>query len=137
MAQVSAGLTPKLLETGCLCCGDVATLALAAHFIASFMAIGSSLFTLLSRKPRRLLTKNSSWPVNGPRSCNMANLTYKPVVHEHKSFIAHASKRKGFAEAYEALALEYQLAPHIVKERPRARPTQNENGTTPGRERKG
>src|SRR3546814_4739476 len=53
------------------------------------------------------------------------SLTYKPVVHEHKSFIAHASKRKGFAEAYEALALEYQLADQMLKARSRAGLTQD------------
>jgi hypothetical protein len=33
----------------------------------------------------------------------MANLGYKPIPHDHQAFLARASKRKGFAEAYEAL----------------------------------
>ncbi len=40
----------------------------------------------------------------------MPELKYKPVPHEHKAFLAKSSARKGFTKAYEALALEYQLA---------------------------
>ncbi len=39
----------------------------------------------------------------------MADLKYKPVTHDHQAFLARASKRKGFAEAYDALELEYQV----------------------------
>ena len=40
----------------------------------------------------------------------MPELKYKPVPHDHKAFLAKATERKGFTKAYEALALEYQLA---------------------------
>ena len=55
----------------------------------------------------------------------MANLKYKPVAHDHQSFMARAAKRKGFAEAYEALELEYQLANQMLKARSRAGLTQD------------
>lgn len=54
----------------------------------------------------------------------MANLNYKPVPHDHQAFLARASKRKGFAEAYEALELEYQLASQMLEARSRAGLTQ-------------
>jgi len=40
----------------------------------------------------------------------MTELTFKPVTHDHKAFLAKAREREGFPEAYDALALEYQLA---------------------------
>ena len=55
----------------------------------------------------------------------MANLNYKPVTHDHQAFLARASKRKGFAEAYDALELEYQLASRMLKARSRAGLTQD------------
>ena len=55
----------------------------------------------------------------------MADVEFKPVRHDHKAFIAKASKRKGFAEAYDALALEYQLADQMLKARARAGLTQD------------
>ena len=55
----------------------------------------------------------------------MANLTNKPVVHDHQAFMARASKRKGFTEAYEALEMEYQLANQMLKARSRAGLTQD------------
>jgi len=55
----------------------------------------------------------------------MANLKYRPVVHDHQGFLARASKRKGFAEAYEALELEYELANQMLKARSRAGLTQD------------
>ena len=54
----------------------------------------------------------------------MANLNYKPVPHDHQALLARASKRKGFAEAYEALELEYQLASQMLEARSRAGLTQ-------------
>ena len=54
----------------------------------------------------------------------MAHLNYKPVAHDHKAFLARASERKGFAEAYEALELEYQLANQMLKARARVGLTQ-------------
>jgi hypothetical protein len=50
----------------------------------------------------------------------MPELKYEPVPHDHKALLAKARKRKGFAEAYAALELEYQLATRILKARARA-----------------
>jgi hypothetical protein len=47
----------------------------------------------------------------------MAELKYKPVVHDHKAFLAKAEARKGFPEAYAALELEYQVAGQMLKAR--------------------
>lgn len=55
----------------------------------------------------------------------MADLNYKPVTHAHQAFLARASKRKGFAEAYESLELEYQIASQMLKARSRAGLTQD------------
>ena len=55
----------------------------------------------------------------------MAELKYKPVPHNHKEFLAKASARKGFAEAYNALELEYQVASQMLKARSRAGLTQD------------
>ena len=55
----------------------------------------------------------------------MAELKYKPVPHNHKAFLAKASKRKGFADAYEALELEYAVANQMLKARARAGLTQD------------
>ena len=55
----------------------------------------------------------------------MADLKYKPVTHDHQAFLARASKRKGFAEAYDALELEYRLANQMLKARSRAGLTQH------------
>ncbi len=55
----------------------------------------------------------------------MADLKYKPVLHKHKKFLERAKARKGFAEAYESLALEYELANQMLKARARAGLTQD------------
>ena len=55
----------------------------------------------------------------------MAELKYKPVDHDHKAFLARARKRKGFAAAYESLALEYQVANQMLKARSKAGLTQD------------
>jgi DNA-binding XRE family transcriptional regulator len=55
----------------------------------------------------------------------MADLKFTPVRHRHKEFLAKAAGRKGFTEAYEALALEYQLADQMLKARSRAGLTQD------------
>ena len=55
----------------------------------------------------------------------MANLKYKPVVHDHKKFLAKAKARKGFSEAYDALELEYRVASQMLKARARAGLTQD------------
>ena len=44
----------------------------------------------------------------------MADLKYKPVRHDHAAFLAKARARKGFAEAYDGLELEYQLANQML-----------------------
>lgn len=55
----------------------------------------------------------------------MDELKFKPVRHSHKKFLAKAATRKGFAEAYDALALEYQVANQMLKARSRAGLTQD------------
>jgi len=54
----------------------------------------------------------------------MADLKYKPVRHDHQAFLARARARKGFAEAYDALELEYQVVNQMLKARSRAGLTQ-------------
>ena len=49
----------------------------------------------------------------------------KPVPHDHKAFVARARARKGFNEAYNALALEYQVAGQMLEARSRAGLTQD------------
>lgn len=55
----------------------------------------------------------------------MADLKHTPVAHDHQAFIARASKRKGFSQAYDALEAEYQLANQLLKARARAGLTQD------------
>ena len=55
----------------------------------------------------------------------MIELKYQPVPHDHKVFLAQAKVRKGFAEAYNALELEYQVAGQMLKARSRAGLTQD------------
>jgi DNA-binding XRE family transcriptional regulator len=55
----------------------------------------------------------------------VAELKYKSVPHDHKEFMAKARARKGFAQAYEALELEYQVASQMLKARARAGLTQD------------
>jgi len=55
----------------------------------------------------------------------MAELKYQPVAHDHTAFVAKARERKGFTEAYDALALEYQVASQMLKARARAGLTQD------------
>ena len=55
----------------------------------------------------------------------MPELKYKPIPHNHKAFLAKASKRKGFTDAYEALTLEYAVASQMLKARARAGLTQD------------
>jgi len=54
----------------------------------------------------------------------VADPRYKPVRHDHKAFLAKAHKRPGFTEAYNALALEYQLVDQLLRARKRAGLTQ-------------
>src|SRR5262245_35240196 len=55
----------------------------------------------------------------------MAELKYKPIVHDHKAFLEKARARKGFVEAYDDLALEYQVASQMLRARSRAGLTQD------------
>ena len=55
----------------------------------------------------------------------MAELKYTPVPHDRKAFLAKARTRKGFSRAYNALALEYQVAGQMLKARSRAGLTQD------------
>lgn len=55
----------------------------------------------------------------------MADLKHKPVRHDQAAFLAKARERAGFQEAYEALALEYQVIDQLIKARARAGLTQD------------
>lgn len=55
----------------------------------------------------------------------MADLKHQPVRHGHAAFLARARQRKGFADAYDALALEYALADQMLRARARAGLTQD------------
>ena len=54
----------------------------------------------------------------------MDDMEYKPVKHDHKTFLAEAYRKPGFKEAYEALELEYQIASQMLRARARAKLTQ-------------
>lgn len=54
----------------------------------------------------------------------MAELKYQPVTHDHAAFLERARTRPGFTEAFEALALEYQVAGQMLKARALAGLTQ-------------
>jgi DNA-binding XRE family transcriptional regulator len=56
----------------------------------------------------------------------MAELEYRPVVHEHDEFLARAMKRKGFAAAYAESADEYELVRELLAARARAGLTQEQ-----------
>lgn len=55
----------------------------------------------------------------------MADLKYKPVIHNHKEFLAGVRTRKGFSAAYDGLELEYQVAAQMLRARSRAGLTQD------------
>lgn len=55
----------------------------------------------------------------------MAELKYRPVKHDHTSFLERARKRKGFSAAYDALEVEYQVADQLIRARARAGLTQD------------
>jgi DNA-binding XRE family transcriptional regulator len=55
----------------------------------------------------------------------MSDLKFSPIAHNHKSFLANAKKRKGFAEAYDVLALEYELVSQMLRARTKAGLTQD------------
>ena len=45
----------------------------------------------------------------------MAELKYKPVVHNHEAFLKKTRKREGFKKAYEDLKKEYTLVRERLK----------------------
>ncbi len=49
----------------------------------------------------------------------MADIKYKPVRHDHESFLRKALKRKGFRKAYENLGEEYRLIREMLAARSR------------------
>jgi len=55
----------------------------------------------------------------------MAELKYSPVKHDHEAFLEKARSRRGFAEAYDALELEYQVVAQLLRARTRAGLTQD------------
>lgn len=63
-------------------------------------------------------------------------MKFEPVTHNQEKFLAKARQRKGFTEAYEAYALEYQLADQMLRARSEAGLTQEavaeHMGTTDG-----
>jgi DNA-binding XRE family transcriptional regulator len=54
----------------------------------------------------------------------MAETKYKPIRHDHKAFLRKAKRRRGFQEAYQALAVEYEVATQMLAARARAGLTQ-------------
>lgn len=54
----------------------------------------------------------------------MAETKYEPIKHDHKAFLRNAKRRSGFQEAYQALAVEYEIANAMLAARARARLTQ-------------
>lgn len=62
----------------------------------------------------------------------MAEMKLKLVAHNQKAFLEKASKRRGFREAYEALAIEYALAREMLSARNRAGLTQEAVATRMG-----
>lgn len=55
----------------------------------------------------------------------MADTKYKPIRHNHNAFLRKAKKRSGFQGAYQALAVEYDLATKMLAAHARAGLTPN------------
>jgi DNA-binding XRE family transcriptional regulator len=55
----------------------------------------------------------------------MTDLNYKPIKHDHRTFLERASKREGFTGAYESLELEYHIIHQMLQARCRAGLTQD------------
>jgi DNA-binding XRE family transcriptional regulator len=62
----------------------------------------------------------------------VADRGHEPVLHDHNEFLERALKRKGFAEAYDALQDEYLLARELLSARVRAGLTQEEVAVSMG-----
>jgi DNA-binding XRE family transcriptional regulator len=56
----------------------------------------------------------------------VADLDYRPVVHDHEAFLARALRRKGFAGAYDECAHEHALVRELLAARLGAGLTQDE-----------
>jgi DNA-binding transcriptional regulator YiaG len=54
----------------------------------------------------------------------MPDVKFKPVRHNHEAFLKKASKRRGFKQAYDVLAVEYGVASEMLAARTRAGLTQ-------------
>lgn len=57
----------------------------------------------------------------------MTDAKYKPIRHNHKAFLRKANRRSGFQEAYQALAVEYEVASEMLAARADAGLTLNSN----------
>jgi DNA-binding XRE family transcriptional regulator len=55
----------------------------------------------------------------------MADLKYAPVKHNQAEFLRKAHARKGFTEAYDALALDYEIVSQMLAARARTGLTQD------------
>jgi DNA-binding XRE family transcriptional regulator len=55
----------------------------------------------------------------------MAELKRSPVAHDHLAFLNRARAREGFADAYDALAPEYDVIGQLLKARTQAGLTQD------------
>jgi DNA-binding XRE family transcriptional regulator len=55
----------------------------------------------------------------------MDDIKYRPVRHDQAALLDKAKARKGFAEIYDSLELEYQVAGQMLKARTRAGLTQD------------
>jgi len=62
----------------------------------------------------------------------MVEPKYKPIRHDHKAFLKRAKRRAGFQEAYQALAVEYEVASEMLAARARAGLTQEAVATRMG-----
>ncbi|MEI6531175.1 MAG: helix-turn-helix transcriptional regulator [bacterium] len=54
----------------------------------------------------------------------MAELKYKPALHDHDTFLQDAQKREGFQKAYEDLEAEYALIREMLAARSQSGLTQ-------------
>lgn len=55
----------------------------------------------------------------------MAELKSTPVAHDHTAFLAQARARRGFVEAYDSLAPEYEVISQLLTARTKAGLTQD------------
>ena len=55
----------------------------------------------------------------------MAELKSTPVAHDHTAFLDRARARRGFVEAYDSLAPEYEVISQLLTARTKAGLTQD------------